>query len=102
VCRMANFGLFVEIAPGVEGLCHNSEIPGAPGRNRDEPALPLGEEFDFKIIRLNEAEKRIGLSVRAVAEDEERTRLEDYQRQAAAATLTIEEVINLKGRGETR
>jgi len=102
VCRMANFGLFVELAPGVEGLCHNSEIPGAPGRNRDEPALPLGEEFDFKIIRLNEAEKRIGLSVRAVAEDEERTRLEDYQRQAAAATLTIEEVINLKGRGETR
>ena len=43
---------------------------------------------------MNEAEKKIGLSLRAVAEDEERTRLEDYQRQAAAATMTIEEVMN--------
>jgi small subunit ribosomal protein S1 len=101
VCRASNFGLFVELAPGVEGLCHNSEIPGASGR-RDEPALPVGEEFDFKIIKLNEAEKRIGLSLRAVAEEEERTRLEDYQRQAAAATMTIEEVMHLKGQGENR
>jgi len=102
VCRAATFGVFVELAPGVEALCHNSEIPGAADRRRDEPALPLGEEFDFKIIRLNEAEKKIGLSLQAVSEDEERSRLEDYQRQAAAATLTIEEVINLKGQGETR
>ena len=28
VCRAANFGVFVELAPGVEGLCHRSEIPG--------------------------------------------------------------------------
>jgi small subunit ribosomal protein S1 len=98
-CRTANFGVFVELAPGVEGLCHNSEIPGAPDRNQEEPPLPVGDEMEFKIIKLNEAEKRIGLSVRAVAEDEERTRLEDYQRQAAAATMTIEEVINLKGQG---
>jgi small subunit ribosomal protein S1 len=98
-CRAANFGVFVELAPGVEALCHNSEIPNAADRSRDEPALPVGEEMEFKIIKLNEAEKRIGLSVRAVAEDEERSRLEDYQRQAAAATLTIEEVINIKGQG---
>ncbi|MCL6506008.1 MAG: 30S ribosomal protein S1 [Bryobacteraceae bacterium] len=102
VCRAAAFGVFVEVAPGVEGLCHNSEIPGAPERNRDESPLPIGEEMEFKIIKLNEAEKRIGLSLKAVAEDEERSRLEDYQRQAAAATMTIEEVIHLKGRGDVR
>ena len=102
VCRAASFGVFVELAPGVEALCHNSEIPGSAERGRDEPALPIGEEFEFKIIRLNEAEKKIGLSMQAVADDEERSRLEDYQRQAAAATMTIEEVINLKGHGETR
>lgn len=98
-CRASSFGVFVELAPGVEGLCHNSEIPGSGGRP-DEPALPIGEEFDFKIIKLSEAEKKIGLSVRAVSEDEERTRLEDYQRQATAATMTIEEVMHLKGQGE--
>ncbi len=97
VCRAASFGLFVELAPGVEGLCHKSEVPGLD--RGDEPALPIGEECDFKIIKMNEAEKKIGLSMRALAHDEERTRLEDYQRQAAAATLTIEEV--MRGKGES-
>ncbi len=102
VCRLASFGAFVELAPGVEALCHNSEIPRAAGRRGEEPPLHVGEELDFKIIRLNEAEKKIGLSMQAAADDEERTRLEDYQRQAAAATMTIEEVINLKGQGDAR
>lgn len=99
VCRAASFGLFVELAPGVEGLCHKSEVPAAGDRGPDEPALPLGEDLDFKIIKMNEAEKKIGLSVRALTQDEERLRLEDYQKQAAAATMTIEEVIRGKGEG---
>ncbi len=102
VCRAASFGVFVELAPGIEALCHNSEVPGAADRGREEPALPMGEECEFKIIRLNEAEKKIGLSMQAVADDEERSRLEDYQRQAAAATMTIEEAMNLKGQSEPR
>lgn len=93
VCRASNFGVFVELAPGVEGLCHRSEIPGAADRKGDLPAIELGVEFDFKIIKLNEAEKKIGLSLRAVSDDEERTRLGDYQRQAATALMTIEEVV---------
>jgi len=100
VCRSAAFGVFVELAPGVEGLCHRSEIPGAHDRKGEEPALPVGQEMDFKIIKMNEGDKKIGLSVRALADDVERVRLEDYQRQAAAATMTIEEAMNLRGRGE--
>ena len=102
VCRAANFGIFVELAPGVEGLCHRSEIPGAADRRQDESPLPLGQEMDFKVVRLNEAEKKIGLSIRALADDEERTRLEDYQRHAAAATMTIEEVMNIRVKTESR
>ena len=64
--------------------------------------MPIGAELDFKILKMNEAEKKIGLSIRAVAKDEERLRLEDYQRQAAAATMTIEEVMNMRGKGEPR
>jgi small subunit ribosomal protein S1 len=103
VCRAAAFGVFVELAPGVEALCHKSEIPAMPGQGEESDSpLPLGEEYDFKIIKLSEAEKKIGLSLRAVADDEERTRLEDYQRQAAAARMTIEEAMNLRGKGEGR
>ena len=102
VCRAAAFGMFVELAPGVEALCHKSEIPAMPDKGAGENALPIGDEYDFKIIKMNENEKKIGLSLRAVAEDEERTRLEDYQRQAAAATMTIEEAMNIRDKGEGR
>ena len=103
MCRAAAFGMFVELAPGVEALCHKSEIPAMPDKTAaGESTLPIGDEYDFKIIKMNETEKKIGLSLRAVAEDEERTRLEDYQRQAAAATMTIEEAMSLRGKGEGR
>jgi small subunit ribosomal protein S1 len=99
VCRLASFGAFVELAEGVEGLCHFSEVPGYSGRRgHEEPPLTVGQEHDFKIIKMSEAEKKVGLSLRAVADDEEKNRLEDYQRQAAAATTTIEEVMSLKDR----
>lgn len=96
VVRLAGFGAFVELAEGVEGLCHFSEVPGYTGRKSDIPPIAVGQEWDFKIIRMNEAEKRIGLSLKAVNDDEERARLEDYQRQAAAATTTIEEAVSVK------
>jgi small subunit ribosomal protein S1 len=99
VCRLASFGAFVELAEGVEGLCHFSEVPGYTGRRgAEEPPVHVGNEHDFKIVKMSEAEKKIGLSLRAVTADEEKIRLEDYQRQAAAATSTIEEVLSLKDR----
>jgi small subunit ribosomal protein S1 len=100
VCRAANFGVFVELAPGVEALCHRSEVPGAADQRPEDPTLPIGEEHDFKIIKMNEAEKKIGLSLRALTDDEERMRLQDYQKQASAATMSIEEVMNTRGKGE--
>lgn len=99
VCRLASFGAFVELAEGVEGLCHFSEVPGYTGRRgAEDPPIHVGDEHDFKIVKMSEAEKKIGLSLRAVTDDEEKNRLEDYQRQAAAATSTIEEVLSLKDR----
>jgi small subunit ribosomal protein S1 len=94
VCRASTFGIFVEVMPGVEALCHNSEVPGYQrGQESKAPALPVNEEFVFKVIRLNAGDKKIGLSLKAAAEDEEKNRLADYQKQAAAATSTIEEVL---------
>lgn len=94
VSRLSSFGAFIELAEGVEGLCHFSEVPGFSGRKREAPPIEPGQEHDFKIIKMSEAEKKIGLSIKAVAEDEEKNRLVDYQRQAAAATSTIEEVVS--------
>ncbi len=94
VVRIANFGVFVELAPGVEGLCHNSEIPGSDSRKGGgdvaSNALPVGSEHEFKIIRMNETEKKIGLSLKAVGEEKDRNRLRGYQQQAEAATQNFE------------
>jgi small subunit ribosomal protein S1 len=92
VTRHASFGLFVEVAEGVEGLCHNSEVPAGE-------TLAAGQESNFKIIKLNPAEKKIGLSLRA-AEEEEQAGLERYNQQAASAGSTIEEVLSFKEREE--
>ena len=54
VLRVANFGAFVEIAEGIEGLCHNSEAVDANGQPMH---LEPGGEFDFKIIKMNQEEK---------------------------------------------
>lgn len=101
VCRTAPFGVFVELAPGVEALCHRSEISGHEERPRGhrnasakEVLLPLGEELDFKVIKMNEPQKRIGLSLREVHEDVERHRIEEYHRHAAVATSTVGDAIN--------
>src|SRR5215469_16591724 len=86
VLRVAGFGAFVELAEGVEGLCHFSEVPGWSGRKSDPPPLTPGEERNFMIIRMNDAERKIGLSLKAQADAEERSRLDEYRKVAAAAS----------------
>jgi small subunit ribosomal protein S1 len=63
VTRRTSFGVFAEIEEGIEGLCHISEIEnGRPGS--DEGIPKVGEELDFRVIRLNSEEKKISLSTR--------------------------------------
>ncbi|MEJ7608784.1 MAG: 30S ribosomal protein S1, partial [Bryobacteraceae bacterium] len=100
VCRASNFGVFVEVAPGVEGLCHNSEIPGEHAKGKSDMPLPVDEEFNFKVIKINEEEKKIGLSLRAASDVNDRSRVEDYQRQAAAVSVRMDEVVNVHSQDE--
>jgi small subunit ribosomal protein S1 len=59
VTRQVKFGAFVELAPGVEGLCHNSEMP-SHGRGRRSGLHP-GRSYEFEIVRMDELDRRIGL-----------------------------------------
>ena len=64
VARMTDFGAFVELAPGVDALLHVSQISKA---HVDKPSdvLKVGEEVTAKIVDLNEAEKKISLSMKS-------------------------------------
>ena len=70
VARMTDFGAFVELAPGVDALLHVSQISRA---HVDKPSdvLSVGQEITAKIVDLNEAEKKISLSMKALEQPEE-------------------------------
>ena len=103
VLRTAQFGAFVEIAEGVEGLCHISEAGdegGGPSK------LETGLEHDFKIIKINVEEKKVGLSLRAVSGHEaSRAEVQDYKGEnrggshkapVSSSTTTLGDLINWK------
>ena len=98
ILRTAQFGAFVEIAEGVEGLCHISEAgdAGSDGHSK----LETGLEHDFKIIKINVEEKKVGLSLRAVnGQEASRATVENYKADAhkhpvSSSTTTLGDLVN--------
>jgi small subunit ribosomal protein S1 len=70
IARFANFGAFVELDDNLEGLCHISELSDERVE-KPEDVVQLGQEMDFKILRIDPESKKIGLSARAVGRDDE-------------------------------
>jgi len=93
VLRTAQFGAFVEIAEGIEGLCHVSE---ATDQNGTAVKLETGTEYDFKIIKMNPEEKKVGLSLRAVGEEASRADVEAYKAPVSSSTTTLGDLMNWK------
>ena len=95
--RVASFGAFVEIAEGIEGLCHNSEAVDANGQPIH---LEPGVEHDFKIIKMTPEEKKVGLSIKAVGEEASRTEVEAYKHPVSSTGgSTIGELVSWKRAG---
>ena len=66
IVRMTNFGAFVELAEGIEGLLHISEFDDSTQKGKDGKLdLQVGESHQMKIITLVPTERKIGLSMRA-------------------------------------
>jgi small subunit ribosomal protein S1 len=97
VLRVASFGAFVEIAEGIEGLCHNSE---AVDGNGQPLTLEPGQEHDFKIIKMHPEEKKVGLSIKAVGEEASHKEVEAYKHPAVSTGgSTIGELMSWKRAG---
>jgi small subunit ribosomal protein S1 len=69
ITRFANFGAFVEIEEGIEGLCHVSEL-SEQHVEKPEDSVQIGQQMQFKILKMDRDAKKIGLSARAVGKDE--------------------------------
>jgi small subunit ribosomal protein S1 len=103
VSRLTTFGAFVELGEGIEGLCHISEIEE---RRRDKQesqprggsisVLAPGREYDFKIVKINSEQHKIGLSYRAAVKQTERREMEDYRSSKSSPNATIGDAIMAK------
>ena len=83
VARMTDFGAFVELAPGVDALLHVSQI-SREHVEKPSDVLSVGQEITAKIVDLNEEEKKISLSMKALEadRDEEDAVSVDYEADA--------------------
>ncbi|MFH1573688.1 MAG: 30S ribosomal protein S1 [Acidobacteriota bacterium] len=90
VVRMTNFGAFVELEEGIEGLCHVSELDD---KHVEKPMefLNVGQEIEMRIIKLNLQEKKIGLSLKAMKEEEPRLEFTPYKATADSGRATVAE-----------
>ncbi len=83
VMRLESFGAFVEIAPGLEGLLHISEIGGGKRLNHSREGLQLGQDIRVRVLNVDSAKRRISLGM-AGAEDDR----EEMASSGAAASAT--------------
>jgi len=111
VARTTDFGAFIELAEGIEGLCHVSEIEERrPKGDRDKPnekaprgarvaaVLTQGQEYDFKILRLEPEQHKISLSYRAAQKQVEKREMETFRTTATKSSpnATIGDAIMAK------
>jgi ribosomal protein S1 len=97
VTRFTSFGVFVELGEGLEGLCHISEL--AEQRvEKPEDVAQIGQEMDFKILRIEHEDQKIGLSHRAVGKEDEPSSSVDtkmYSSEAKGGMASLAELANI-------
>jgi small subunit ribosomal protein S1 len=69
VVRLADFGVFVKLAPGIDGLVHVSELP-RPAGSAEAPPVQPGEDVEVRILKIDFEKKRVSLSMRPAASAE--------------------------------
>jgi small subunit ribosomal protein S1 len=107
VVRTTDFGAFVELADGIEALCHISEIeerrPKADREKEKGPrgarvasVLAQGQSYDFKVIRLEPEQHKISLSYRAAQKQVEKQEMETFRSVKSSPNATIGDAIMAK------
>ncbi len=81
ISNITDFGLFVEIEEGIEGLVHVSEIDDSEKTNPLQ-AYQLGQRVEAKVINVSPKEKKIGLSIKKLVEEREKEEVEKYKSSA--------------------
>jgi small subunit ribosomal protein S1 len=98
VTNVTDFGVFVELEEGIEGLIHVSEISKEKGGN-PLSRFNVEDVIQAKVINVSRAEKKIGLSVKRLDESEEREIYKSYAESRDGATSNLGEILKKEMQG---
>ena len=71
ITNITDFGLFVEVEEGIEGLVHVSELTGKKGKAAPAEGFQEGQEITAKVIHVSAEDRRLGLSIKQFREEEQ-------------------------------
>ena len=83
VTKKADFGMFVELEHGIEGLIPTSEIP------KDAPDIKEGDEVTARVIKVDKGDRKIALSIKSHVKGQDRSTLREYMNQQEKPDTTI-------------
>jgi len=96
ITNITDFGLFVEVEEGIEGLVHVSEMSRKKIKNPKE-VFQEGQDIQAKVIHVSADERRLGLSIKQFQEEEEKKRAQDFKNKSgSAAGSNLGELIRQK------
>ena len=92
ITNVTDFGLFVELEEGIEGLVHVSEISKEKIKSPVGQFKP-GDKITAKVINISPKDRKIGLSVKKVEEQDDRSNYDEYMNTSKAATSNLGELL---------
>jgi small subunit ribosomal protein S1 len=92
VTNVTDFGAFIELEEGIEGLVHVSEI-SREKVEKPSDVLKVGDTVSAVVLHIDPHERRIGLSMKGVAEKVEKAEIEKYISNQGPPTSTLGELI---------
>jgi small subunit ribosomal protein S1 len=95
VTNVTDFGAFVELEEGIEGLVHVSEI-SREKVERPSDTLKVGDTVSAIVLHIDSHERRIGLSMKGVLEKTEKAEIEKYMSNQSPTSQTLGELIQEK------
>ena len=92
VKSFTDFGIFVELEPGIDGLIHVSQLPKDKAGDLQK-GFQIGDEIQAEIVDVSQRDKRIGLSIRKLEERSERELHKSYGNNQRKATSNLGELL---------
>lgn len=92
VTRVTDFGAFVELEPGVEGLAHASTLSEERGKSPNDIVKP-GEIHVMKIIKFDLSSRKIGMSLKDFVKEQEKQEVQKYMSEAGGGNATLGDML---------